>query len=174
MHVRRKLTTLDPLSFSTAQKSIIEMPSVAQKQPSSETKFCLPDLVAHCPLPARLNRHHKQACAEADRWFICGAGFTGKKKDAFIDARSTFLSTRCYPLAAYPQMRVICDCVSWFFYIDDISDEMSSLSASEMAADIMNTLWHTDTYEPHSRVAKMCKEYVSCHLGVLMFTAYVY
>lgn len=138
----------------------VNMPSIAQQA----TEFCLPDIISHCPIPASLNPHHKQACSEADQWFISGAALTEKTRKTFLSQLCTLFPAMCFPHAAYTEMRVICDCLSWFFLIDDISDEMSSLGTVQVAADVMNVLWHTDTYEPRGLIARMCREYVRCFM----------
>ena len=124
------------------------------------TKLHIPDVASYIPFPVRLNRHHKHVCAESDRWFIRGSDFTEKTLAKFCRYRVSFLASRCYPAAAYPQLRVCADTMNWFFYLDIISDEMNESGNQYVASDVMNVLWHPEMYEPETRTAKLCREYV--------------
>ncbi|KZT04442.1 terpenoid synthase [Laetiporus sulphureus 93-53] len=132
------------------------MPSASS---SSPTKFYLPDLVGHSTIPVRCNRHHKQANTESTQWLICGGKLTDKKRDAFRGLKAGYLTSMCYPLAGYPQLRVCCDFMNYLFHLDNISDEMNDSGTVGTAAQVLNVLYHPYASQPNTKVGRMTRDY---------------
>ena len=125
--------------------------------PSPSTKIIIPDLVSHCDFPLRNNRHRKQATVECKQWLFRGGNLSERKRTAFHGLKAGLLTAMCYPNAAYPQLRVCCDFMNWLFHLDNISDDMNEFGTSRTAVDIMNTLYHPDSYTPVSPEGKLAQ-----------------
>ncbi|CCM03258.1 uncharacterized protein FIBRA_05385 [Fibroporia radiculosa] len=126
---------------------------------SAPTKFVMPDLVSHCTIPVRCNRHWKQASVESKRWLFRGGNLSQRKRDAFHGLKAGYLTSMCYPLAGYPQLRVSCDFMNYLFHLDNISDEMNDRGTLGTANTVLNTLYNPHTSRPDSRVGKMTRDY---------------
>lgn len=140
--------------------------------PPPAAKFRLPDMLSLCGLPAYLNRHHKKAVADSAQWFIRGSDLKGKKLEAFLRHKVPSLGTRCYPTAAYPQVRVASDLLIWIFYIDDIAEMTSEEENKFVADDVANMMWDPHGYEPVTLVAKMASECVQSISMSELYTDY--
>ncbi|THU75673.1 hypothetical protein K435DRAFT_557463, partial [Dendrothele bispora CBS 962.96] len=68
------------------------------------------------------------------------------------------LIAMCYPDAAYPQLRVCNDFLTYLFHLDDLSDDMDDRSTSAMADVVSNALYHPSHRNP-TRIGKMTKDY---------------
>lgn len=64
----------------------------------------------------------------------------------------------CYPYAECDQLRVCCDFMNYLFHLDDLSDDMDNRGTTFVADDIMNTLYHPNSYAPKLRVGRMTEE----------------
>lgn len=126
----------------------------------SPSKIIIPDLVSHCTIPVRCNRNWRLASVESKRWLFRGGDLKQKKRDAFHGLKAGYLTSMCYPLAGYPQLRVCCDFMNYLFHLDNISDEMDHCGTLGTAIKVMDPLYHPESSRPTSRVGKMTKEYV--------------
>lgn len=63
----------------------------------------------------------------------------------------------CYPGAAYPQLRVCNDFLTYLFHLDNLSDDMDKSGTVTTADVVMNSLYHPGQYQP-SRIGKMTRE----------------
>ena len=73
----------------------------------------------------------------------------------------------CYPTAAYPQLRVCNDFLTYLFHLDDLSDDMEEGATS--TADVVNNALYHPSHHQTSRIGKMTKEsvpYTRCLLTV--------
>jgi len=129
---------------------------------SSPSKIVIPDLVSHCTIPVRCNRHWKQASVESKRWLFLGDKLSEKKRNAFHGLKAGYLTSMCYPVAGYPQLRVCCDFMNYLFHLDNLSDEMNDSGTLGTAVSVLDVLYHPEKSRPTSRVGKMTKECVSC------------
>ncbi|OSX61033.1 hypothetical protein POSPLADRAFT_1057975 [Postia placenta MAD-698-R-SB12] len=125
---------------------------------SAPTKIVIPDLVSHCTIPVRCNRHWKQASVESKRWLFRGGNLSDRKRDAFHGLKAGYLTSMCYPLAGYPQLRVSCDFMNYLFHLDNISDEMNDRGTHGTAVSVLDALYQPHMH-PTSRVGKMTKDY---------------
>ncbi|PCH35247.1 terpenoid synthase [Wolfiporia cocos MD-104 SS10] len=132
---------------------------MSSSQTTTTTKIVIPDLVSHCTIPVRCNRHWKQASVESKRWLFNGGNLSQRKRDAFHGLKAGYLTSMCYPLAGYPQLRVCCDFMNYLFHLDNISDEMNDEGTMGTAAQVLNVLYHPQSSRPNSRVGKMTKDY---------------
>lgn len=121
------------------------------------SKIVIPDLVSHCTFPVRCNRHNKQASVESKRWLFKGGNLTDRKRDAYHGLKAGYLTSMCYPLAGFPQLRVCCDFMNYLFHLDNISDDMSDRGTHGTAVEVMNALYHPG-HQTASRVGYMTRE----------------
>ncbi|KAG6828179.1 hypothetical protein H0H92_008910 [Tricholoma furcatifolium] len=126
---------------------------------ASTTKIILPDLVSHCTFKKHVNRHRKQITTETKRWLFTGGNLTGKKRDAFHGLKAGLLTAMCYPDAAYPQLRVCNDFLTYLFHLDNLSDDMDNRGTRSTANVVLNSLYHPQTYRCGTRVGKMTRDY---------------
>lgn len=135
--------------------------SLGQLPPiSSPTKIILPDLVSHCDFNVRLNRHRKQITRETKRWLFKGGNLNGKKREAFHGLKAGLLTAMTYPDAAYPQLRVCNDFLTYLFHLDNLSDDMDNRGTRSTADVVLNSLYHPYSHHGSERVGKMTREYV--------------
>ncbi|KAG5727529.1 Germacradienol/germacrene D synthase [Termitomyces sp. T112] len=134
--------------------------ATSQLLPSAlATKIILPDLVAHCDFTLRYNRHRKQITRETKRWLFKGGNLNGKKRDAFHGLKAGLLTAMTYPDAAYPQLRVCNDFLTYLFHLDNLSDDMDNRGTRSTADVVLNSLHHPHTYYGPERVGKMTRDY---------------
>ncbi|KAG5341349.1 Germacradienol/germacrene D synthase [Termitomyces sp. J132] len=134
--------------------------ATSQLLPSAlATKIILPDLVAHCDFTLRYNRHRKQITRETKRWLFKGGNLNGKKRDAFHGLKAGLLTAMTYPDAAYPQLRVCNDFLTYLFHLDNLSDDMDNRGTRSTADVVLNSLYHPHTYYGPERVGKMTRDY---------------
>ena len=126
----------------------------AQSQPS---KVVIPDLVSHCTFTLRCSSHEEQASKECKEWLFEGSNLSERKRNAFHGLKAGLLTSQCYPDAEYHHLRVCCDFMNWLFHLDNISDDMNEFGTSRTAVDIMNTLYHPDSYTPVSPEGKLAQ-----------------
>jgi hypothetical protein len=142
-------------------------------------KILIPDLVSHCTFEIHLNSHVDRAVQESKDWLFAGGNLSEKRKDAFrglkaggellvlpllLDVHTLIqyfcleLTSMCYPYAEFDQLRVCCDFMNYLFHLDDLSDDMDNEGTSSTGDEVMNTLYHPDTYNPQTRVGKLTRE----------------
>ncbi|EPT00598.1 hypothetical protein FOMPIDRAFT_1023716 [Fomitopsis schrenkii] len=123
------------------------------------SKIIIPDLVSHCTIPVRCNRNWRLASVESKQWLFRGGDLTQKKRDAFHGLKAGYLTSMCYPLAGYPQLRVCCDFMNYLFHLDNLSDEMDDRGTLGTAIKVMDPLYHPEASRPTTRVGKLTKDY---------------
>jgi len=64
-----------------------------------------------------------------------------------------------YPDAAYPQLRVCNDFLTYLFHLDNLSDDMSDRGTKSVGDAVMNALYHPKKYRATTRIGKMTQEY---------------
>ncbi|KAF9259336.1 terpenoid synthase [Marasmius fiardii PR-910] len=122
------------------------------------TKFQLPDLVSHCDFQLRVSRHRKQITTETKTWLFKGDNIVGKARDQYNGLKCGLLSAMVYPAAAYPQLRVCNDFLTYLFHLDNLSDDMDIRGTTTAADVVMNALYHPRDYTSF-RVGKMTRDY---------------
>jgi hypothetical protein len=63
-----------------------------------------------------------------------------------------------YPDAAYPQLRLCNDFLTYLFHIDNLSDDMDNRGTWSTANEVLNSLYHPYTYHGQARVGRMTRE----------------
>lgn len=134
--------------------------SVRSEQPGPPTKVVLPDLVSHCSFPLQRNRHRKRITTETKRWLFKGDNLVGRAQDKYHGLKAGLLTSMCYPHAAYPQLRVCNDFLTYLFHLDNLSDDMDNRGTRNVANIVLNSLYHPHTYWSPARIGKMTREYV--------------
>ncbi|KAF9010031.1 isoprenoid synthase domain-containing protein [Cyathus striatus] len=139
----------------------MSQPSLSTKLTSASTpprKILLPDLVSHCTFKLRGNRHRKLITSETKKWLFKGDNLLGKRRDAYHGLKCGLLTSMCYPDAAYPQLRVCNDFLTYLFHLDNLSDDMDNFGTSTTADVVLNSLYHPYIFHP-ARVGKMTRDY---------------
>ncbi|GAW09031.1 terpenoid synthase [Lentinula edodes] len=109
---------------------------------------------AHHRLPdlaVRSCRHRKQVTTETKKWLFQGDNLVGKIRDRYH-------GLNCGLLAAYPQLRVCNDFLTYLFHLDNLSDDMDNHGTMTTADVVMNTLYHPENHQS-PRIAKMTRDY---------------
>ncbi|KAJ3712723.1 isoprenoid synthase domain-containing protein [Lentinula raphanica] len=125
---------------------------------AAPTKFILPDLVSDCPYPLHVNRHRKQVTTETKRWLFKGDNLQGKIRERYHGLKCGTLAAMVYPRAAYPQLRVCNDFLTYLFHLDNLSDDMDNHGTMTTADVVMNSLYHPGKYQS-PRIGKMTRDY---------------
>ncbi|KAF5390807.1 hypothetical protein D9757_004424 [Collybiopsis confluens] len=125
---------------------------------STSAKFLLPDLVSHCEFDLRISRHRKQITKETKKWLFRGDDLQGKTREKYHGLKCGLLSAMCYPRAAYPQLRVCNDFLTYLFHLDNLSDDMDNRGTKTTADVVMNSLYYPNRYQP-ARIGKMTRDY---------------
>ncbi|KAF6745443.1 isoprenoid synthase domain-containing protein [Ephemerocybe angulata] len=133
--------------------------SSSSKQDMHPTKIVLPDLVSHCNFPLRHNRHRKQITSETKRWLFKGDNLIGRARDKFHGLKAGLLTSMCYPDAAYPQLRLCNDFLTYLFHLDNLSDDMDNRGTRSVANVVLNSLYHPRSYQSPERIGKMTRDY---------------
>lgn len=89
----------------------------------------------------------------------------GKKREAYHGLKAGLLVAQCYPDAAYSQLRVVNDFMTYLFHMDNLSDDMDNMGTLSTADEVLNSLYHPHTLRSSSRVGKMTREYVTLFLN---------
>jgi hypothetical protein len=123
------------------------------------TSMILPNLETHCTFPFRKSRYHKFLSARTKAWF-----FRGRDEDhikqctTFKGLKPALLASVTYPNAGYPQLQLCSDFLAYFFFLDDLSDELDKADTKSVADLVMNSLYHPYAYQSSTRISEMAKE----------------
>jgi len=82
----------------------------------------------------------------------------GQKREAYHGLKAGLLVAQCYPDAAYPQLRVVNDFMTYLFHLDNLSDDMDIRGTHTAANEVLNSLYHPHSWRSASRVGKMTQE----------------
>ncbi|RXW15885.1 hypothetical protein EST38_g9973 [Candolleomyces aberdarensis] len=126
-----------------------------QSQPK---KFILPDLVSHCTFTLHCSRHRRRITGETKQWLFRGDNLTGRARDKYHGLKAGLLTAMCYPDAAYPQLRLCNDFLTYLFHLDNLSDDMDNRGTRSVATVVLNSLYHPRIYSPE-RIGKMTRDY---------------
>ncbi|KAJ7891010.1 isoprenoid synthase domain-containing protein [Mycena olivaceomarginata] len=123
------------------------------------TSLVLPDLQTHCTFPVRKSRYHKYLSARTKIWFFRGRDDDYKKQCAtFKGLKPSLLASVTYPTAGYPQLQLCSDFLTYFFFLDDLSDELGKADTKSVGDLVMNSLYHPCTYQSSTRISEMAKD----------------
>ena len=131
------------------------MSSSLSSSSPSPSKIIIPDLVSHCTIPVRCNRNWRLASVESKRWLFRGGDLKQKKRDAFHGLKAGYLTSMCYPLAEYEQLRVCCDFINYPFHLDNICDEMDDRVTVSTAGEIIGALRDPHGFQASSAVGRL-------------------
>nr|BBH51502.1 putative sesquiterpene synthase [Clitopilus sp.] len=132
---------------------------VALKSTRRPTKFILPDLVSHCTFKLRCSRFRQKVTTETKQWLFKGGNLGAKDRVKFHGLKAGLLTAMTYPGAAYPQLRVCNDFLTYLFHLDNLSDDMDNRGTHTVGNVVMNSLYHPHTYNEPERVGKMARDY---------------
>jgi len=131
-------------------------------------KLVLPDLVSHCTFRLRKNRFRKRITAETTQWLFKGDNLQDPViRSKYHGLKAGLLTAMCYPDAAYPQLRVVNDFLTYLFHIDNLSDDMDTKGTKATADAVLNSLYHPHTWRSPARIGKMTREYVFLSLNLV-------
>jgi hypothetical protein len=122
---------------------------------SGPQKYILPDLIADCVYPLRVNRHCYEVARASERWLLEGANHSPKKAKAFMGLRAGELTAACYPDANAFHLRVCTDFMNYLFNLDDWLDEFDVKDTNGMAACCLNALRNPHTFQTDKAAGKM-------------------
>lgn len=122
-------------------------------------KIVLPDLVSHCTFKLRISRHWKQVTTETKKWLFKDNNLLGQKRNTYHGLKCGVLTSMCYPDAGYPQLRAVNDFLTYLFHIDNLSDDMDNRGTCSTADEVLNSLYHPNTWRSSARVGKMTRDY---------------
>ncbi|KAG2008219.1 terpene synthase [Coprinopsis cinerea AmutBmut pab1-1] len=124
-----------------------------------DKKIVLPDLVSHCNFKLRVSRHRKRITGETKRWLFKGDNLVGPARNKYHGLKAGLLTAMTYPDAAYPQLRLCNDFLTYLFHIDNLSDDMDNRGTWSTANEVLNSLYHPYTYHGQARVGRMTRDY---------------
>ncbi|KAJ3876021.1 isoprenoid synthase domain-containing protein [Lentinula edodes] len=124
------------------------------------SSILLPDFASHTCFATRFNRYCNRVAVETKHWiFKENSGMIAGLTPRLYDTQKfTLLASVCYPDAAYPQLRLCSDFLAYFFYLDDLTDDMDNGSTQSVAKHIMCCLNHPSFRSPF-RIGKMTTDY---------------
>lgn len=125
---------------------------------ASSEKIVIPDLVSHCTFHLSVSRHTKLVTKETKRWLFYGGNIVGNKQEKYHGLKAGLLTAMTYPGAAFPQLRVCNDFLTYLFYLDDLSDDMDDRGTRPMADAVLNSLYHPHKSRSSARVGKMARD----------------
>ncbi|KAF7348881.1 Terpene cyclase [Mycena venus] len=125
------------------------------------SSMILPNLQTHCTFPFRKSRYHKFLSAKTKAWFFRGRAEDFKMQCAtFKGLKPALLAAVSYPTAGYPQLQLCSDFLTYFFFLDDLSDELDKADTKSVADVVLNSLYHPYTYRSSTRISEMTKDLV--------------
>ncbi|KIK62503.1 hypothetical protein GYMLUDRAFT_164402 [Collybiopsis luxurians FD-317 M1] len=122
------------------------------------SQFCLPDLLAVCPLVGATNPHYRQAGAESADWINSYNIFSNQKKTFFMQGCNELLVAHTYPYAGYEQFRTCCDFVNLLFVVDEVSDDQNGRDARATGQIYLNTMLN-EGFDDGSKLCKITKDF---------------
>ncbi|KAF9037779.1 isoprenoid synthase domain-containing protein [Rhodocollybia butyracea] len=127
------------------------------------SSFKLPDFAAHCAYRLRFNPYHDSVSAQTKLWYNNPRWASGiisqSDLDTYDKQQFTLLASVCYPHAGSQQLRVCSDFLSYFFYLDNLTDDMDDHSTRAIAEQVLGSLNGPETFESQYRISKMTADY---------------
>jgi hypothetical protein len=77
----------------------------------------MPDLVSHCQLKPRLNRHVYETGPASEQWMIRGGKVKASKADSFKGLKAGLLTAMCYPDCGPVELRATTDFMYYLFHL---------------------------------------------------------
>ncbi|KIK69148.1 hypothetical protein GYMLUDRAFT_152409 [Collybiopsis luxurians FD-317 M1] len=129
------------------------------------SSFVLPDLVATCPIPLRVNRYHREVPADTKTWLHKFQAESTKSLPEFFEhfdaQKFHLLASACYPDADYSGLRFCSDYLSYIFYFDEITDQMNEIGTSSVREEVMNSLNYPETFKSQYMIGKLTADLFS-------------
>lgn len=123
------------------------------------SQITLPDLVAHCPYPLRVNPLCRESTLKSEEWILKEANFTERKRKLFLGLKAGVLTSLCYPDADEFHLQMSSDYLNFLFTFDDWSDEFDPEESDTMADCIMAALRDPEGFETDKAVGRLTKRY---------------
>lgn len=114
-----------------------------------------PDVISAIPFAAHINSWTKVVSAESDAWMIGIANYDESSLRKFAGLNAGLLAGMCYAYCGRDELRVCTDFLSFLFNLDDWTDEFDTTGTKGVADCVMNILYHPNTYESDTIVAKL-------------------
>lgn len=122
--------------------------------------YTLPDFIAQCPFPLRLNSHYETQAQVSYDWLDSfGVHSDDRHRQGFQAMDFARLTAMCYPEADRSRFRVLCDYINALFAFDDLTDEGAlrkdgdgALAASNI---VMKALEEPDAFVTPFRVGQV-------------------
>ena len=103
-------------------------------------ELTLPDLVALCPFPLRVNPFYKQIRVESAAWIMSFNAFTGRKRDHFACSDFEMLAAYAHPDATHDQVRVCADLINHLATMDMMCDDLDGKGVRKVGDQYMAAL----------------------------------
>ncbi|KAF5342403.1 hypothetical protein D9611_001384 [Ephemerocybe angulata] len=123
--------------------------------------FVLPDLVAHCQYPLRVNKHCYGVARESEKWLLSGAKLSPARADKFMGLKAGELTAACYPDADPYHLRVCDDFMNYLFNLDDWLDEFDLDDTYGLAKCCLAAMRDPFTFETDKKAGLMTKSFFS-------------
>ncbi len=134
--------------------------------PSKNLEYIsIPNLTTEIPYPLRCNPHTKTVSNASNEWFLGIANLSSSQESQFHGLNAGRLCGTCYVDCSSEQLRVVADFLSFFFCLDDWTDEFDTAGTKGLADCVMNALYHPYTHSADTVVFRVTKEYVPAFLS---------
>ena len=142
-------STLSPLSTPADSRLSFDYalsPTPTDLEPNF---FVLPDLLSHCPFPAKFHGNGDAIVDESLNWLLSGCPHLSQRKVAAMrDSKVSVLAAYCYHYCPSGRFRLICDFINILFLLDEISDGYFSQDAEGLVRIVENALEWPDSPRP--------------------------
>ncbi|KAG8905006.1 hypothetical protein FRB99_000879 [Tulasnella sp. 403] len=128
------------------------------------TTFTIPDFIAVCPFPLRINPHYERVSAESEQWFASyGALASANHQKGYQACKFGLLTAMCCPQVDAKRFRLLCDFLNCLYAFDDITDEGNLRmdgDGTRTAADVIRaSLVHPEHFDSDLMVGKVFHDF---------------
>ncbi|THH02195.1 hypothetical protein EW026_g598 [Hermanssonia centrifuga] len=132
---------------------------VVEIPPSKNLEYIsIPNLTTEIPYPLRCNPHTKTVSNASNEWFLGIANLSSSQESQFHGLNAGRLCGTCYVDCSSEQLRVVADFLSFFFCLDDWTDEFDTAGTKGLADCVMNALYHPYTHSADTVVFRVTKD----------------
>lgn len=123
----------------------------------SPTGFILPDLVASCAYPLRMNQNCDAVARESEGWLLEAANHDTRRRTKFMGLKAGQLTASCYPDADRFHLRVCDDFMNYLFNLDDWLDEFDPDDTHGLAHCCISAMRDPINFQTEKRAGIMTK-----------------
>ncbi|KDQ58520.1 hypothetical protein JAAARDRAFT_129042 [Jaapia argillacea MUCL 33604] len=131
--------------------------SLDTPKPSTPSQIHFPDFISYSGMKLRMNRHYERATSDSERWIAESAGLGERDIASLRGTKGGLLSAMCYPDCDYTGLRLVCDFISYLFYIDDATDSLSG--TTQTVKDNIVGAVHETNSQTSKQTFKVTKDY---------------